>query len=759
MGWVLMLGIEDALAQRGMRVEERSEPERPPMVAWINGYSPDRPVRGIFYDIRPVAGKAVDPAWENLTHEPIRPLKLFHGTADRQPLAVAPPVPAGTAVPGARAAAAVISFETQDYDDNITTTGGSAFIPPDPHGAAGPADVVVVNNASIASYDKTTGSVSGVALQSLKTFFGSATFTFDPKVVYDHFDDRFVLVTLEREDTESGAASNESRILLAASPVGTPAGTWTAVSIDAKLTIGADESWCDYPGLAADEEAVYVTCNYFTFGSSPTHKGQRLWTVDKAKFYAGTLTGSDVFTYDPATAAGPSFHDVTMMPARLHSDPDPGGSTGTWLVGYNGLTGGGTEFYQVIRVDSPLGGGSASFTGTFVSLGDVDATATGFPNAPQSGTATRIETNDRRLLDAVWRDGALWGVTTLIPTSGADAGHETAYFARIDTGTLSKTLDGFVGGEQLGTETYTFFPSIDVNADCAVMGFAASNASIFAGAYYVGINVGTGATGSPLTLRVGDDYYIRTFSGSSNRWGDYTSTVLDFDDEASFWVFNQYAQVRSGVPDGNGHDGRWGQRAAEDACGSVLPVDLGALHALAAGQSVTLTWRTFGETNNAGFEVEMRPATDPGAAWQVRGFVPGAGTTRETRTYTYRLDDVPPGPQVFRLKQLDFDGTFSYSPTVEVFVDLPDGFALSEASPNPFRGQTRFTLIVRAAQHVTVRVFDVLGREVARLHDGPLAPETPHVFTFDATRLPGGLYFYRADGETFSTVRTVVRVR
>lgn len=755
----IMVCTGNAWAQQRMEVGGAPPPNRVPSVVWVNGYSPDNSARGVFYDIRPSAAQlAYASKFSALTHEEEGARSLFADGSEVQPLATAPPSSVSRAPAARGAQTAVISFETQSFDDNITTTGGSIFIPPDSHGAPGPSDVVVVNNVSLASYDKTTGAVSGLALQSFKTFFGSTTFTFDPKVVYDHFSDRFVIVTLEREDVAAfGDPADASRILLAASPVGTPAGTWIALSIDAKTTIGADTTWCDYPGLAVDEEAIYVTCNHFKFGSSPgSSVGQRLRTVDKASFYAGTFSDvTDLFVYDPATASGGSA--VTMMPAQLHSDP--GGTIGTWLVGYSGLTDGTNDFFQVIRIDSPLGGAGASFTLTFVNLGDVDDVATAFADAEQSGTATRIDTGDRRLLDAVWRTDRLWGVATMIPSSGADAGHETAHFVQMDTstGTPSLVNQGNAGGEELGTTTYTFYPSIAVNDDCAIMGFAATNAAMFPGAYYVGINPLTAAVGGTLTLRAGDDFYVRTFGGSDNRWGDYTSTTLDFDDEASFWVFSEYAQTRGTVV--NSEDGRWGQRAAEEICGGVLPVELEGFSARVDGRTVTLAWRTQSETNNAGFEVEMRAAAEPGKTWRAVGFVPGAGTTNEVQAYTFRVEDVGPGPYRFRLKQRDFDGTFVYSPEVEVFVELPEAFVLSDAFPNPFNPQTQFTLMVRNEQRVRVAVFDALGREVARLHDGPLAPNTAHRFTFEASGLPSGLYVYRVEGETFSASKLMTLVK
>ena len=90
---------------------------------------------------------------------------------------------------------------------------------------------------------------------------------------------------------------------------------------------------------------------------------------------------------------------------------------------------------------------------------------------------------------------------------------------------------------------------------------------------------------------------------------------------------------------------------------------------------------------------------------------------------------------------------------------LADGFALSAAYPNPFTTATTFTLRVAAPQRVRVEAFDLLGRRVAVLHDGPVAADAPLALTFDAAGLPAGLYVYRATGETFRATRRVTFTR
>lgn len=188
----------------------------------------------------------------------------------------------------------------------------------------------------------------------------------------------------------------------------------------------------------------------------------------------------------------------------------------------------------------------------------------------------------------------------------------------------------------------------------------------------------------------------------------------------------------------------------------VLPVELVAFDALLEGTTVTLTWETASETNNAGFQVERLEAFhDEASTWRNTAFVEGHGTTTAAQTYTYRLPDLAPGRHRFRLKQIDYDGGFEYSPEVEVFVEVAGGYHFSENYPNPFNPTTSFTLILSHDQQVLIEIFDLLGRRVALLHEGTLVGEETHAFHFDASALSSGIYLIRAIGETFATTRPI----
>ncbi|MEM8560308.1 MAG: T9SS type A sorting domain-containing protein [Bacteroidota bacterium] len=189
---------------------------------------------------------------------------------------------------------------------------------------------------------------------------------------------------------------------------------------------------------------------------------------------------------------------------------------------------------------------------------------------------------------------------------------------------------------------------------------------------------------------------------------------------------------------------------------SALPVELTAFEAQRDGDRVVLTWATSSETNNAGFDIELRATASD---FQAVGFVGGAGTTTEAQTYRFTTNALDAGTYTFRLRQVDFDGAFEYSPEVELALGVAGTHTLSAAYPNPFADQATFSLAVAQAQPVEVAVYDALGRRVATLFDGAMQADQARALTLDAADLPSGLYVIRAQGRTFSEVRRVTVAR
>lgn len=195
--------------------------------------------------------------------------------------------------------------------------------------------------------------------------------------------------------------------------------------------------------------------------------------------------------------------------------------------------------------------------------------------------------------------------------------------------------------------------------------------------------------------------------------------------------------------------------------GSVLPVELTSFTARPDGERAVLEWSTASETNNAGFEVQIqRPAEGEGASgWEPLGFVDGSGTTSEPRTYRYKTDALETGRYRFRLKQIDYDGAFEYSPAVEVVLALAETFQLSAPYPNPAEGRSQLSLTMARSQDVRVTLYNALGQRLAVVHDGPLAPNTTHTLPIDGRSLPSGLYFVQVRAETFQATRRITFIK
>jgi len=178
--------------------------------------------------------------------------------------------------------------------------------------------------------------------------------------------------------------------------------------------------------------------------------------------------------------------------------------------------------------------------------------------------------------------------------------------------------------------------------------------------------------------------------------------------------------------------------------GGIVPVELISFYGTQNGNQVDLQWQTATENNNSGFEVERAsPSTTPcQEAWEKIAFVPGYGTTTEKHSYTFTDENLQPGIYHYRLKQIDYDGSCVYSDEVEVEVTSATEFALHQNYPNPFNPSTKISYQIPNSGNVTLKVFDLLGNEVATVVD-EFKTVGSYKVDFNASTLPSGAYFYR----------------
>lgn len=475
------------------------------------------------------------------------------------------------------------NFNSTTFQQDGGNNGGFVHIPPDPHGAAGSHHVVSVVNLTLRIHQK-GGTVDYD--NSLGTFFTNENPTsdrdlFDPKVLFDQYAGRWLVVTMDQADDGAGGNPEESRILLAVSDDSNPNGTWYTTTINSKLTINGKPCWADYPGFAVDEEAIYVTANMFQFsadGGNPC--GTRMWIVAKDGLYQNTT--ATVAPLEPYPPASPGV-DIPSQPAHMYG-PGPAG-VGTYLVGYNGLSNGVDDLIQITRIDDPLG--TPNFTSSQIAFNDTantDNVAAEIPDAPQTGGSAQLDAGDRRTLDAVWYRDSLWLTTMVNPGSGTDAGQATAHWFQVDTSTAGSPalLDqGDISGETIASGTYTFYPAVAVNgAGQTAFGFSGSASTIHPGSFYT-TRVSTDAAGfteAPGTLRAGIGYYELNFCGGRVRWGDYTGMAVDPQD-GCFWVYNEHSLMPGSGVDctgGPGPDqfGEWGTAFGRICPAGACPADM-----------------------------------------------------------------------------------------------------------------------------------------------------------------------------------------
>jgi cysteine-rich repeat protein len=414
-------------------------------------------------------------------------------------------------------------------------------IPPDTHiavglGAGTAGRVVVVTNGGFQLFDKNGASLAGP--MSPEDFTSSADNAFDPKVLFDQHSGRFFIVVLEGNTPDPGGTSNVHIAVSTSSAPSNLTTDWTKTSGSALTTVGITETWFDYPSIGADDDSLFVTGNLFDENDS--FQGTKIRVFDKQDLLAGSYTFTDIDT----TASSGS----TIQPAHVYGTTDSG------------------DFYLVNRISSDsyrlwqITGDPASPTLVGNDIGSWSAGFQVFSGAPQMGSSVTLDTLSARVINAVYRDGHVW---LTLSSDGDSDGRTEAFWAKIATnGGLPSAPtvadSGFIDGSD-GDE-WTFLPSINVNASEDVgicytqsggdqfpeMRFAARRAFHPAGSFLSSIV----AADSP-------GFWDSFADLKLDRWGDYSASVVDPDDDATFWIANEVVHTSSV------DNSRWGTFIAE----------------------------------------------------------------------------------------------------------------------------------------------------------------------------------------------------
>jgi trimeric autotransporter adhesin len=181
---------------------------------------------------------------------------------------------------------------------------------------------------------------------------------------------------------------------------------------------------------------------------------------------------------------------------------------------------------------------------------------------------------------------------------------------------------------------------------------------------------------------------------------------------------------------------------------TLVPVELTSLKAMQNGSSVNIFWTTKSETNNRGFELERRLDEN---AWETIAFINGNGTTTDEKNYSYSDDfkyNSVEGLMSYRLKQLDYNGTYSYSGIVTVELDFtPKEYTMFQNYPNPFNPSTTIKYALPFASNVRIVVYNMLGEVMSEIMNGIQEPGYYDV-TWGGSNLSSGIYFYSIEAKS-----------
>jgi hypothetical protein len=415
-------------------------------------------------------------------------------------------------------------------------------LPPDTHGAVGLNHLMVVHNGRVRIQNRTGGVISSVSLIGFWAALPNApTDVFDPKVLYDPYANRWML-TAAAERRSAG-----SSVMMAVSQTSDPTGNWNVYRVDADST---DLRWADYPSIGFNKDWIVVQMNMFPISETDTTLSfiSHLYVFNKANLYAG---GQGLYTLIKAPNLG-----GTIVPAITH---DPLVSTLYLLQNWNGSSGG-SGYLGLYRITGAVGAEVLNVAnGTFPTLvGTPNPWSSSTPEvsgstdfAPQLSSTLKVQNNDSRIQNLVYRNNSLWGVhTVFLPAGSSPSRSAIQWWELSTTGTVKQRgrIDDATGN------TFYAFPSLAVNRDSDVLiGYSRYSPSQFVSGNY-SFRAGTDPLNTlrdDTVLRAGDATYYRTGTATPprNRWGDFSSTVVDPANDKDMWTIQEYAATPSGGSD------------------------------------------------------------------------------------------------------------------------------------------------------------------------------------------------------------------
>ncbi len=416
----------------------------------------------------------------------------------------------------------LVSTESKSITDSVFFIGEfqgaphRSSIPPDPHIAVGPEHIIHVVNTYFRITDKEGNLLKDISASQWFRSVYSAASPFDPKVVYDHFNNRWIMVWLDMNTSTS-----EAFYLISVSDDENPLGTWYNWALPSNVNGSSPTGgWADYQGVGFDDKALYLTSNLFSFSGS--YQGTRIRIIDNTNLYAdtpGEVTWKDLWgiTYPTSSYSSFGIRPVIMYDADLvgdyyfavHSPYSYAGNIGVYVL------------------EDPLG--TPTLSGYAVSVGAYSSP----PLAKQlGGGSLDIETGGKNIrTEPIVKGDKLY--FTHAVAYGAKSG---VHFVKVDL--PSKTAEEdlvFADGDH-----YYFYPALAVDeADHVFFTYSRSSEEEYIGARFF-VYSPSGEYSNDILIEPGYGNYVVDYGTGRNRWGDYMGAAPDPSEPNSIWFATEH---------------------------------------------------------------------------------------------------------------------------------------------------------------------------------------------------------------------------
>ena len=398
----------------------------------------------------------------------------------------------------------------------------NGWIPPDTHGAVGPSHLVTVHNGLVRVQSRTGTTLSSVDLSDFWAPVESSSYVFDPKVLYDPYNDRWIITAL------AAGNSPDSSVLIGASQGGNPLGLWNLYRIDADAS---NTYWADYPSIGFNRDWIAVQENKFPVGSSAIAVPHpEVFLFDKAEIYSGGpgsyknfVVPTGLMTAHPAITYDENLATLYFLQTWTNDDTH------------------GHGLLRMLTIDGALGAEVLSYRGAVTAPMPWSLGFLVYNFLPQLGTSSKIEAFDDRIRTVIYRNGSLWATHSIkLPSTFPPERTAVQWFEIGPDRSIRQhgLIDSPTGGQ--------FFdePSLGVNGNNDVLiGYSRFSASQYASANYAFRRAGdpAGSVRDDTVMKAGETPYDKDYGTGRNRWGDYSATLVDPVNDRDLWTIQEYA--------------------------------------------------------------------------------------------------------------------------------------------------------------------------------------------------------------------------